>query len=547
MEKVKLFFKKSFDAIKSSIKSFPVTIIIVAVVSLFLCGQLIWDYAEEENIVKIVFSAMIFVVGTYFTENVAKDLKKEKILLYILSFISAIGFYLIVDNVEEESLYNVFKVSVCYIAALFISSVYIQFKESKTSFEVFFRELTISAVKVNLIYSVLSIGVMLLSFAMYELFELDDMEIILGVLELLVAGFFYIPRMLYIFKVKEEKRESNGFFEALFKYPLGLLIIAAFAIIYMYMLKIGVSHEVPSNVIFRITAALFMVSAPSWTIICSYKAKNVYEKIFNILPLLFLPFVILQCYSVGVRIADYGLTPIRYLGVVLIICEIAYILAYYFKREKIHLVMPLIVVVIWIVLLAPGINMDKLSESTQIARVKEYFKVEDISDLTKEQKEKITNAYYYLYYLDNGDEILNNIFTQEQRENIRKFRYEKDEVYHPEKDPQAETDYIYFDHNMNYFNVEGYSKVYTIDFRRTRYYEDSEDDPSTFIEEFDDGTKIDLKIVVDKMIELGDKTDYAPYIEIDENTIIVLDYVDMEYIDSNNLRHCYFEGWVLVK
>ena len=79
------------------------------------------------------------------------------------------------------------------------------------------------------------------------------------------------------------------------------------------------------------------------------------------------------------------------------------------------------------------------------------------------------------------------------------------------------------------------------------YYEDSEDDPSTFIEEFDDGTKIDLKIVVDKMIELGDKTDYAPYIEIDENTIIVLDYVDMEYIDSNNLRHCYFEGWVLVK
>ena len=114
--------------------------------------------------------------------------------------------------------------------------------------------------------------------------------------------------------------------------------------------------------------------------------------------------------------------------------------------------MPLIAVVIWIVLLAPGINMDKLSESTQIARVKEYFKVEDISDLTKEQKEKITNAYYYLYYLDNGDEILNNIFTQEQRENIRKFRYEKDEVYHPEKDPQAETDYIYFDHNMNYFN-----------------------------------------------------------------------------------------------
>ena len=217
MEKVKSFFKKALDTIKGSIKSFPLTIITIVLTSLYLCGQVMWYFSNEEDVLKLVFSAAIFAVGTYFAEVIAKDLKKEKIPLYILSFLSAIGFYIVISNVEDAALYNVAKLSFCYIASLVIASVYMQFKDSKISFEAYFREVGISSIKVSLVYSIMSIGVTLLGFIIYELFDFIDMEKFFAVTQILVAGFFYMPRMLYIFRVKEEEKESNGFFEALYK------------------------------------------------------------------------------------------------------------------------------------------------------------------------------------------------------------------------------------------------------------------------------------------------------------------------------------------
>ena len=422
MEKVKSFFKKALDTIKGSIKSFPLTIITIVLTSLYLCGQVMWYFSNEEDVLKLVFSAAIFAVGTYFAEVIAKDLKKEKIPLYILSFLSAIGFYIVISNVEDAALYNVAKLSFCYIASLVIASVYMQFKDSKISFEAYFREVGISSIKVSLVYSIMSIGVTLLGFIIYELFDFIDMEKFFAVTQILVAGFFYMPRMLYIFRVKEEEKESNGFFEALYKYPAGLLICAAFVIIYLYMFKIIVSQEIPSNVIFRITAALFIVAAPSWTIINSYKFKNLYEKVFKILPLLFIPFILLQVYSLGVRISDYGLTPVRYLGVVFVIFEILYILAFQYKREKIHLVMPTVAVALWIILLAPVVNLDRLSQLAQIGRVKEYFKIENIENTSYDKKMRIYNAYHYLNYLDDGDEILDSFLTADERRAIENLK-----------------------------------------------------------------------------------------------------------------------------
>ena len=396
----------------------------------------------------------------------------------------------------------------------------------------------------------MSIGVTLLGFIIYELFDFIDMEKFFAVTQILVAGFFYMPRMLYIFRVKEEEKESNGFFEALYKYPAGLLICAAFVIIYLYMFKIIVSQEIPSNVIFRITAALFIVAAPSWTIINSYKFKNLYEKVFKILPLLFIPFILLQVYSLGVRISDYGLTPVRYLGVVFVIFEMLYILAFQYKREKIHLVMPTVAVALWIILLAPVVNLDRLSQLAQIGRVKEYFKIENIENTSYDKKMRIYNAYHYLNYLDDGDEILDSFLTADERRAIENLKDTTPVPYirNDEEDGYPVSETFTLRNYQDSVDVQGYSKVYKLDYSTGYYYgRESDNEHFTFVKEIGDDKELDYKPIIDKLIDDNDKGIEIYEFDLDEHNHIVITYANIECVNKDFINQVTIEGWLLVK
>ena len=81
----------------------------------------------------------------------------------------------------------------------------------------------------------------------------------------------------------------------------------------MYIIKIIVFKDMPSNQIFRILAALFILGCPIWTMVCNFKEDTIIDKINKLLPKLFIPFIILQIYSIGVRILENGITENRYL------------------------------------------------------------------------------------------------------------------------------------------------------------------------------------------------------------------------------------------
>ena len=91
------------------------------------------------------------------------------------------------------------------------------------------------------------------------------------------------------------------------------------------MIKIIVLRKIPANQIFRILAALFACGLPIWTMNSLWeKEENTWQKIINKLPLAFIPFILLQIYSIWSRISANGLTEARYLCVMLVIFEIIY-------------------------------------------------------------------------------------------------------------------------------------------------------------------------------------------------------------------------------
>lgn len=76
---------------------------------------------------------------------------------------------------------------------------------------------------------------------------------------ILVIGFFYVPSTIYAFS-ETEKRE-DAFSEILVKYVLFPLTILIFAIIYLYVIKIFILRNVPSNELFSILAGFYSGNA----------------------------------------------------------------------------------------------------------------------------------------------------------------------------------------------------------------------------------------------------------------------------------------------
>ena len=417
-------------------------------------------------------------------------------------------------------------------------------KTSKLDFGEYIRELIISGIKVGITSTVLTIGSVFIYAVLSELFDLDyDVtEKIMLVLITCIYGLYAIPRMIGLLKV--EKKTDNKFFEGLFKYALGGIILVITAIIYAYILKIIFTLDVPSNVIYRITAVLFFFAAVTWTVVNSYEAKDFYGKIFKYLPYLFLPFIILQIYSLGVRIVENGLTPVRYIGVMYIIFECIYLGLYKFKKEKLSNILLVFGVITCIALSVPFINMDKLSELNQMARVKTFFKVDDPkNDLTDKQKAKVQGAYYYIEHnLDDGYSKIDELFTYEEQEIIENFEYK-----HQGNQPEREMEYMYRNNSIDVVNIENYSKLYEIDYYLSSNKENKLEDD--YIYDLTEEKEINLKPVIDKIIEndVDDEKEYIYEYDIDENYHLIITYVSIEYARDGYIEYCSLNGYILEK
>lgn len=544
MEKVKSFFKKTIESIREGNKEFPLTIIICAICTFIISFNIFFETFDEEGLIKFLFAAVIFAIGTFFTEITKKEDKKSKMIMYILSFLIAIGFWTFLYAERESILSNAIKLSLSYGACLCAISVFVLQKESKLDFGEYIREVIVSGIKVGLTSTVLTIGAVFIYAVLSELFDLDyDVtERLMLVLITCIYGLYAVPRMIGLLKV--EKKTENKFFEGLFKYATGGIILIITAIIYAYILKIIFTLDVPSNVIYRITAILFFFAAVTWTIINSYDSKDGYSKIFKFLPYLFLPFIILQIYSLGVRIIDNGLTPIRYIGLMYIIFECIYLVLYKFKKEKLSNILLAFAIITCITLSVPYINMDKLSEINQMARVKTFFKVDNPQkDLTDKQKMKIKGAYNYIKSnLNDGYEIIDGMFTYEQQEMIENFEYESAKA-----NTIVDTKNLYRNNSLEYVDIKGYSKLYDFNYylssNKGKVYD------GQYIYELEEDKTIDLKPIIDKLIDndVDDEREYIFEYDIDEKYHLVITYASIEYADKDYIEYCSIDGWLLEK
>ena len=425
-----------------------IAIIAAAFLGAILAGDNMIADDYEEEVVRIIGFFLIFSFQAIMYEEVFKNRLKIRIAGYALSsVISFVSVYIL--SYEDEILFGTSADTVKEISAriLFVygvvmtgCAVYHMFKRLEEDFEVYCTKAFLELLKASVVYGLFAIGLGIIVFIFNELiYDTDDF---VWQLELFLAGGIYTPMCI---KAISSKNERAGKFARLcITYVLFPMLLIALAIIYIYIVKIFVTDTVPSNRVFEILAFLFSIGMPVWTMLHALldrngqteeKQQKGFSKVAVFIPYAFIPFIILQCWSIGIRIKDYGFTTSRYSAVVLIIAEIIYFILYAIhhrgKKHAISWMLFALMAISFLAVIMPGISYDDVVIRSQTKRIEKMI---DNKNLTDKEKSAIKSAYRAIDRVGyKGENALNKRFSKAQIDEIKEYSdyndWNSDKIY----------------------------------------------------------------------------------------------------------------------
>ena len=185
----------------------------------------------------------------------------------------------------------------------------------------------------------------------------------------------------------------------------------------------------------------------------NFKNDNkIIDKATNILPYAYMPFILLEIYSIYTRIAEFGITPVRYFGLVFIVIQvIALILTVIKKGEKLPQTFIYMAVLVVIAFILP-LNYNKASYLSQSNILKKEFPENaKFEELSEKSKMRVSGAYRYLASNDALKYIPENV--KQHYKTITKDTPVYDEGVNATKQ-------IYVSDSNTLIDISNYSKMY---------------------------------------------------------------------------------------
>lgn len=541
MSKIKSFFTKMATNYKSSFKKYTATNILIILMTLFF----VIKYNDLPRITsEILLIATVSGVGFFTCETYLK-----KVWQRVISYIVCIGIAVIFESgiIPENEM-----VCTGYVLSVFLIGLIKAIKNTEVDIGEYIIKVLKNLFNVGIIYTILNIGLtLILLIFMILILNNENNWDLMARLQIALLGFLVLPASLVA--ITEINNDISKFIKTIILYIMLPLTIIATAIIYIYMAKIFIIREIPSNAIYRILAGLFTVAFPIWVSIYTFKeqSKSI-EKMCKILPIAFAPFILLQIYSIYTRIAENGLTPSRYIGVVFIIFEIIAIFLSLYKERK-YLIHTITTAVILIVIstILPFVNMQSASYISQSNRLKKAWKAnQTFNQLSDENKNISKSAYKYLIRENNSIKYIPSYIDDEAIENYNK------------SDNYSYTNYLHYEY-IDYPKTYGYSENEIIpieEYKKIQPVRVTEADKQlntiTNIS-LTNSITVDLREYISKIVEedkISDKNvqEYIKLnhkIKVDENTDFYITKFNLNYANPRAVYVSYLviEGYILYK
>ena len=336
----------------------------------------------------------------------------------IHSYIVSFGFG---DDarVFSDFFYRIFCV---YLAICGLSAFFFMYKKNGESFELFGVKAFLGIMKACLVHGIITLGAFCIYWVFAALFfDLNIESCILW----FVFGLVGFPCYLMAFSAPGEKLIK--FSKIVMGYVFPGILAAAFVIVYAYIIKILVTWSFPSNQVFTIMTALFCAGIMLWTMAQGCTEGKVLA-FLKFMPLLFIPFIVVQIMCLAMRIGQYGITGSRYMGILLIIFEVLYEGYYIVKLRRNEgiggILMPAVLLFVIVYFLVPGINVYAVITNSQRAVVDGYIHMKMAGgEMSSEQRARAKSGYREI--CDNGglegQLYLDRLYAESSKEEIEEI------------------------------------------------------------------------------------------------------------------------------
>lgn len=559
---------------------------IIAVVSI------IANQKKGFDIESIVTVCSIWLAGNFLVESLwkktAEEAQKNKrkwLIGYGVTFVIAIVFENLSEilKAQKADIPNLIFESILYfyIACTVLLAIYVLLRQQQLDLPHCIGRIIFALLRAVGVYLVLNIAVILiLEIIDALLVDIDTFRVELNI-QLMLSALAYFPTCLLA--VSDTSEDNAAFTKKFVSYVLLPCVWIAMFVIYLYVVKIFVTQEVPSNEIFSICASLFAIGMPIWMMASGFVEENSsrYKKLIHITKYIYAPFILLEIYSMSVRVKAYGLTEQRYAAWMFILLQVIYILwekiyARYARlagRKKTynnqadtgdtgtehaneinqtktqinwHYENLILVLVgfLFVGLLLPFGNASYLSYQSQ----KNRFVKNQTSD-----KEVAAEAYDYLRGNAYGRRYIKTNLTEAEQDELHNMMYDGD-AYGSD---QWESVYFYADPiEEKGIIIDGYAKIYTM----TAHWNEE-----STIENYENKTitvgdseykNVDFTSCISYYKNLGDKRenqeinekDIVYEIQISDTEKLIITYISFEIDDEQTMiKRMFIKGYMLTK
>lgn len=356
---------------------------------LFTLYAVIFNFEENTFFATGLFLAG---VGFFFVETLFKD--KGRVIGYSVISALSICFAVLLELYEKNNRLQMVYAGLAII--LFFTAYYFIIKDKKNLADYVTRAAT-NLFKVGIITSIVIIGTGILYMLIdYLLFSIEG-DVYLK-LVYIILGLFMAPFSLL--SLVDTKEPTMGFVDLVISKVLIPIMNIVFVIMLVYICRVVFTSELPKNEIYTYVASLFVIMAPLAIVAKRFPGKY-YEFNNKYLGYLFIAPLLLQIYSLGLRINQYGLTVSRYLGIFFIIFEVITIFLMSFRHQKYVAQTSLIISIFAAILLVlPVVNMEDAVILYHTNVIKGILNNTEIADLSLKERKQVYNSYSYLQDFD---------------------------------------------------------------------------------------------------------------------------------------------------
>lgn len=470
-------FKKMLISLYQSIKRFPVTLFLAAVVTVLIITITDYSHPGNDNFIETLEKiTMVLALGIPISLGIKLLFEKfdsiktsTKILIYIFSvLLLAVYYFFLLPDFNMVPITRYIALSIAsYLIALLIPYFY-----KRANFELYIIKLILRFL-VTIIFSiVLQLGITAILFTIDRLLGVQIYDKLYLYIWYAICGVFAPTFYLAGFPDENQHMELSDYpkiLKILLLYIVIPLISVYTFILYLYFAKILITFKWPVGLVGHLVLWYSVISI--FVIFLVYPLRNESKWTSNFIfwfPKIILPLIIMMFISLGIRIRAYGITENRYFVLALGLWVLGIMLYLNIEKNRRNIVLPLsLAVIAFLSVTGPwsAYSTSIISQNKRLTVIlNRYNMLKDnsikttSSKITDEDKKEInailryfnnTHSLNYVKYLPEG-------FKLSEMKNLFGFDYDEYN-YSPEANR-------YFAYSLNFVssphNISGYDYLF---------------------------------------------------------------------------------------